>query len=109
MAQLDDKFYRQLAVGYGEKRDMLCDALKVAGLIPSVPEGAYYVLADATLVPGGEASGKARALLAQTGVASVPGSAFYGERRGDHLLRFCFGKKKVAIAEACDRLRSFHP
>jgi aminotransferase len=109
LAQLDGKFYEQLSVDYGKKRDMLCDALTTAGLIPSVPEGAYYVLADATLVPGGEARGKARALLAHTGVASVPGSAFYAEGRGDHLLRFCFGKTEAAIAEACDRLRSFHP
>lgn len=71
----------QLAVDYGKKRDMLCDALTAAGLIPSVPEGAYYVLADATLVPGDEARGKARALLAHTGVAFVSGSAFYGEER----------------------------
>jgi aminotransferase len=109
LAQLDDKFYGQLAVDYGKKRDLLCDALRAAGLVPSVPEGAYYVLADATLVPGHKARGKARALLAQTGVASVSGSAFYGEGRGDHLLRFCFGKKEAAIAEACDRLRSFRP
>lgn len=109
LAQLDDKFYRQLVADYGKKRDMLCDALTAAGLTPSVPEGAYYVLADATLVPGNEARSKARALLAHTGVASVSGSAFYRKGRGDRLLRFCFAKKEAAIAEACDRLSSFRP
>jgi len=46
-----------------------------------VPDGAYYVLADATILPGATAREKARALLAKTGVAAVAGSAFYSKGR----------------------------
>jgi aminotransferase len=97
-------FYRDLAIEYQAKRDQLCDALSRAGLMPSVPSGAYYVLADASLLPGETARDKARTLLATTGVASVAGSAFFRRGRGEHLLRFCFGKKSADLTLACNRL-----
>jgi aminotransferase len=43
-------------------------------------------------------------LLKLTGVASVPGEAFFQGRRGDHLLRFCFAKTDADLAKACERL-----
>jgi aminotransferase len=98
-------FYTGLAREYESKRDRLCEALHDAGLRPSVPQGAYYVLADAARIRGATASERARTLLATTGVASVPGSAFFRSGRGDHLLRFCFGKTPSDLDEACKRLR----
>lgn len=105
LAALDADFYRHMSTDYQKKRDLLCAALTDAGLTPSVPDGAYYVLADATPLPGATAREKARALLAKTGVAAVAGSAFYSKGRGENLLRFCFAKKDDAIAEAAERLR----
>jgi aminotransferase len=104
LAELDRSFYRHLSTDYQHKRDLLCAALDKAGLTPSVPQGAYYVLADVTVVPGATASEKARALLAKTGVAAVAGSAFYSKGRGENLLRFCFAKQDAALKEACERL-----
>ena len=106
LAALDDAFYQQLSTDYQQKRDLLCGALTRAGLTPSVPEGAYYVLADVSALPGTPAKEKARTLLALTGVAAVAGSAFSGPGRGEHLLRFCFAKKQDAIVDACNRLAS---
>jgi aminotransferase len=80
-------------------------ALREAGLEPSVPAGAYYVLADAGHLPGKTAAEKARHLLARTGVASVAGSAFFRPGRGEDLLRFCFAKQDKDLDEACARLR----
>jgi aminotransferase len=45
-------------------------------------------------------------LLAKTGVASIPGSAFYRGSAGENLLRFCFAKDDDVLAEACKRLRA---
>ena len=104
LAQLDADFYEHMSTDYQRKRDVLCAALTQAGLPPSVPQGAYYVLADATALPGATAREKARALLTKTGVAAVAGSAFYSKGRGEHLLRFCFAKEDAAIAEASQRL-----
>lgn len=103
---LPDEFYRELSVEYEQKRNQLVDALIAAGLTPSVPDGAYYILADNSRIPGKNAKEKARALLASCGVAAVAGTAFFADGRGENLLRFCYAKKDADLAEACRRLRS---
>ncbi len=112
LLELPASFYTEMAAEYQAKRDMVCAALARAGLTPSVPRGAYYILADATVIPGADAKAKARRLLADTGIASVAGSAFFGRNadgtnRGDHLLRFCYAKKMVELEEACRRLDGY--
>jgi aminotransferase len=102
---LPASYYNNLADEYRQKRDQLCAALSDAGLTPSIPAGAYYVLADASRVPGETAAHKARNLLASTGVASVAGSAFFASGGGENLLRFCFGKQPEALDRACSALR----
>ncbi len=104
LLELPQSFYDSLSTEYQAKRDQLCAALATAGLTPSVPPGAYYVLADSSRIAGANAPAKARALLAATGVASVAGSAFFAERRGDNLLRFCFGKRPHDLDRACAAL-----
>jgi aminotransferase len=106
LVELDDDFYRGLAGEYEQKRDQLVDALTAAGLTPSIPDGAYYILADASQIPGQTGREKARTLLAASGVAAVTGTAFFTEGRGENLLRFCYAKKSEALTEACRRLRS---
>jgi aminotransferase len=101
---LDDGYYRGLADEYGAKRDLFCGALAEAGLEPYVPDGAYYVLADVSHLPGTDPREKAMHILRTTGVASVPGSAFYHDGGGDSLVRFCFAKEEQVLIEACDRL-----
>jgi aminotransferase len=102
----DADFYGQLSSEYQAKRDELCHALTDAGLPPSIPAGAYYVLADASRVAGATARDKARSLLRSTDVAAVAGSAFFRPGRGEHLLRFCFGKKPADLTRACLQLRA---
>jgi aminotransferase len=103
--QLPPSFYIELAAAHQDKRARILAALHAAGLEPTTPAGAYYVLADATRLPGKNAAEKARKLLAATGVASVAGSAFFRPGRGDNLLRFCFAKQDHDLNEACERLR----
>jgi len=99
-------FYSEIAREHQQKRDQLCLALSDAGLTPSIPAGAYYVLADASRIPGKTAALKARALLAATGVAAVAGSAFFTASGGENLLRFCFGKTPDDLDRACRALRT---
>ena len=106
LVELPGSFYAELSTEYQQKRDQLCSALADAGLTPSIPEGAYYALADATRIPGETAHKKARHLLAATGVAAVAGSAFFTQGRGENILRFCFGKKPEDLDRACAALRS---
>ena len=107
--QLGADYYLGLARDHDVKRQMLLAALRYAGMKPHVPDGAYYILAEAHNLPGVTAAQKARALLAETGVAAVAGSAFFGKGGGEDLLRFCFSKKDAELAEACKRLRARRP
>jgi aminotransferase len=107
LEQLPPSFYSQLAADYQSKRARILSALQAAGLDPSVPAGAYYVLAGAARIPGKTAAEKARHLLASTGVAAVAGSAFFRPGHGENLLRFCFAKKDHDLDDACARLRRF--
>lgn len=102
--ELPESFYQQISRDYIQKRDLLCGTLKEVGLTPSVPKGAYYVLADASILPGKSSKEKSMFLLRETGVASVAGSAFYHGADGENLLRFCFAKTDEELAEACKRL-----
>lgn len=105
LEQLPPAFYTQLATDHQDKRERILSALRDAGMEPSVPEGAYYVLAKASHLPGDTAAQKARHLLAATGVAAVAGSAFFRPGRGEDLLRFCFAKKDDDLDDGCARLR----
>jgi len=106
MRRLDDGYYRRLSFEYSEKRERFCDALSVAELTPHVPGGAYYVLADVGHLPGSSAAERAHYILEKTGVACVPGSAFFSCGRGEDLVRFCFAKDDTVLDEACRRLAS---
>jgi aminotransferase len=105
LEQLPPSFYAQLSADHQSKRARMLSALTDAGLEPTTPAGAYYVLADASSLPGKTAAEKARNLLAVTGVAAVAGSAFFRPGHGENLLRFCFAKKDHDLDEACARLR----
>ena len=105
LEQLPPSFYKEIADSHQSKRERIVSALTDAGLTPTIPQGAYYILADATRLPGQTAAEKARNLLAATGVASVAGSAFFRKGHGENLLRFCFAKKDEDLDDACARLR----
>ena len=102
--ELPTSFYDDLAREYQRKRDRFCLALQKAGLIPSMPEGAYYVLADVSHLPGSTGKERAMYLLEKSGVAGVPGEAFFAGPDGHRFLRFCFAKTDQDLTEACRRL-----
>src|SRR5579871_310215 len=103
--KLPESFYRGITKEYLRKRDLLCNTLSEIGLTPSVPAGAYYVLADASILAGKTSKEKSMTLLRETGVATVAGSAFYQAGGGERLIRFCFAKSDEELREACRRLQ----
>ncbi len=98
-------FYAGLSTEYQAKRDQFCAALKEVGLTPSIPQGAYYVLADMSRLPGGTGKARAMYLLEKTGIAGVPGEAFFQGASGHRFTRFCYAKTNKDLDEACERLR----
>jgi aminotransferase len=104
LMELEPEYYNRLSREYQEKRDRFCSVLSSAGLEPYVPQGAYYVLADVSKIAGKTSKERAMNLLSETGVASVPGEAFYHDDAGEALVRFCFAKEDAIIDEACRRI-----
>jgi aminotransferase len=105
IANIPDTFYNELRLKYQNKRDKICKALFEIGLTPYVPKGAYYVMADVSSVLGKNSKEKAMYILQKTGVAVVPGSAFYHDDGGEDLVRFCFAKDDAILDLAIEKLK----
>lgn len=106
LEKLGDGYYRELACVHQQKRDLFCEALKSVGLRPSIPRGAYYVMTDVSSVSGSDDFEKAMKILEQTGVASVPGRAFYHDEAGKNMVRFCYSKPLEVLQEAAMKIRT---
>jgi aminotransferase len=104
LMELGPEYYTRLSREYQDKRDRFCSVLSSTGFEPYVPQGAYYVLADVSSLAGQTSKERAMNLLHETGVASVPGEAFYHDGAGETLVRFCFAKEDAIIDEACRRI-----
>lgn len=101
---LPASYYDGLRSEYQAKRTKLCSILEKVGLPPCVPQGAYYVLADVSRLPGLTSKEKAMYLLNKTGVASVPDEAFISKPFDKQYVRFCFAKKDEQMEMAYKRL-----
>jgi aminotransferase len=100
------EYFAELSASYQKKRDVLCTALKDAGLTPYWPAGAYYVLCDARKLGCVTAKEAALKLLDTVGIASISGASFYRDPVGETILRFCFAKSDEVLDEAARRLRT---
>jgi len=102
--ELKPEYYNELCDLYSKKRDNICNTLTNVGLIPSIPQGSYYVLAEVSNLPGRTSKDKAMFILEKTGVASVPDEAFFHKPGASQFVRFCFAKEDKELNEACRRL-----
>ena len=66
---------RTMVAAYRRRRDTAVAVLREAGLCLSVPQGAFYIMADVS-PRGQESSAFAETLLRDQGVSVVPGTAF---------------------------------
>ena len=107
MTRLGDDYYGDLIGTFTRRRRVMCDALARAGLPPVQPGGAYYVLADISRVPGADSRERAMRLLHDTGIACVPGRAFYHDSAGERLGRFCFAKGDAVLDDVAGRLAKY--
>jgi aminotransferase len=100
-----DEYYRALADGYRARRDFLLPALEAAGFRPFRPRGAYYVMTDISGFGYPDDVTFARQLVADGGVAAVPGSSFYSDpAAGRQRLRFHFARRRETLEAAVGRL-----
>lgn len=101
-----DSYYEALLADYTRRRDWLCDALKDIGFRVFTPEGTYYVLADIRPLGFADDLTFCRMLPREAGVAAIPCSSFWKDRRqGRELVRFCFCKRDETLQAAVTRLK----
>jgi aspartate/methionine/tyrosine aminotransferase len=104
---LPDTYYRELADGYRQRRDLLLAGLEAAGLRAFVPDGAYYVMTDISSLTDDDDVTFATRLNADPGLATVPGSSFYSRPElGRTKIRFAFPKRLETLRGAAARLAS---
>lgn len=96
--------YLGLAAFYQRKRDLFREGLAASRLRLLPSQGTYFQCVDYSAVSDLPEEAFCRWLTAEVGVAAIPVSAFYADRREQQLARFCFAKQDATLARALERL-----
>lgn len=96
--------YLGLAAFYQRKRDLFREGLAASRLRLLPSQGTYFQCVDYSAVSDLPEEAFCRWLTAEVGVAAIPVSAFYADRREQRLARFCFAKQDATLARALERL-----
>ncbi len=105
--QAPQEYYESLLSSYSKKRDLLTRGLAEVGFDVSIPEGAYYVLADHRRFGLPDDRAFVEHLIRNIGVAAIPPSYFYhGSDEGKRLIRFAFCKEEAVLAAALERMQA---
>ena len=100
------EYFDGLRRDYTARRDLLCAALEDTGFGLVRPGGAYYVMTDVRGLTEKDDVAFAHELVADGGVATVPGSSFFEDPAdGAHIVRFCFAKRTETLERAAAILR----
>jgi aspartate/methionine/tyrosine aminotransferase len=103
---LPPQYYEDLATAYQHRRDLLLESLNDAGFSCSIPQGAYYVMANFRTLSSLCDVDFTKYLVKDIGIAVVPGGSFFHEPgRGSCYVRFCFCKKESTLQAAKEKLR----
>ena len=103
--QAPPDYYASLAASYAARRARLLGILRGAGFVCHEPRGAYYVMTDINGFGFADDVSFVRHLVTEIGVAAVPGSSFFSDKRhGSRHVRFCFCKRDDTFTAAESRL-----
>jgi aspartate/methionine/tyrosine aminotransferase len=94
-------YFNTLPEIYAGRRQAAVEMLEKAGFRCYIPGGAYYVMTDITAFGAADDVSFARHMVEHFGVAGVPGSSFYLDKRcGITQMRFCFCKNYETLSLA---------
>ena len=102
---LPQSYYQHLSDDYLVRRDQLLAALRGVGLTAYRPQGAYYIMTNVSGFNFRDDIEFTRHLIADIGVAAVPGSSFYNSNLGSQQVRFAFCKRAETLTAAAERLQ----
>jgi N-succinyldiaminopimelate aminotransferase len=104
---LPDSYFTGIATELAAKRDLLADGLTAAGFTLTVPQGSYFIVADAAALGHTDGVEFCRDLPDRAGVVGIPISAFcLPEHKPEYasLVRFAFCKRVDVLEDAVVRL-----
>lgn len=113
---LGDEVFAAARASLRERRDLLADGLRAAGLEPFVPQAGYFTVADPSALGIRDGAAACRSMATAVGVVGIPYAAFCapGDRArpdersagsdGDAWIRFAHCKDRATLVEACRRL-----
>ncbi len=96
----DPARYENLPDFYQEKRDYFINGLKGSRWKPVPTHGTYFIGLDYSDISPLDEFDFAVKLTREYKVASIPFSSFYHDGYNQHLLRFCFAKKRETLDKA---------
>lgn len=96
--------YLQLNDFFQQKRDFFIHGLKSTSFDVLPCEGTYFISANYAKISDLPDNEFAKQLTEQHKVATIPISAFYHNKKDDHVIRFCFAKKDETLLNALDNL-----
>ena len=96
--------YLGLPAFYEQKRDFLRNAMQESRFKALPCHGTYFQLFAYDQISTGPDMELARRLTIEHGVAAIPVSVFYGDRRDDKVIRLCFAKHEDTLQRAAEIL-----
>lgn len=115
-----DCYFKSIAVELKPKRDKMTKFLVEAGMVPTVPQGGYFMVADwAKLADKVDLSTETdryrdyrftKFMTKQVGLQGIPPSAFYSEPNkhlAEDFVRYCFFKTDAVLDKAAGILKTW--
>ncbi len=96
----DERQYLSLPIFYQHKRDYFLNILSATRFKTIKSVGTFFQLCDYSDISDLDDVSFAKEMTIKHGVASIPVSVFYTDRRQDKLIRFCFAKTESLLTNA---------
>jgi len=105
--QLPDTYFSEMRALYLDKRDKVLSALNAMGVKATIPQGAYYILAEFDRFDFNSSEHIAEVLMQQAQVAVVPGDSFYLHADKDRrMVRLCYAMNEERVMQAMNQMAS---
>lgn len=92
--------YLSIKIFYQQKRDYFIQLIQSSSFRILPTKGTYFVLLDYSNISQKKDTDFVIELVEKYKLAAIPMSAFYHNKKDNHLLRFCFAKKEETLEKA---------
>ena len=100
----NDRNYLEITDFFQVKKDFFAALMKGTRFDLLTCNGSYFQSVQYSKISNEKDTDLAIRLIKEFGVAGIPVSAFYSKGTDDHVLRFCFAKKKETLEKAVENL-----